>query len=355
MIQTQILQTTIAVLVAAGASLKVMAAEPVTLTNVVAPRPNRPDEPRARKFSLAKAGRFLDSAALNWQKKRKCFTCHTNYLYLYARPALGSNVPAHRAVREFAEQQVRTRWKTKGPRWDAEVVAMAAALAFNDAATTGTLHPLTRTALDRMWTVQRKDGAWNWLKCNWPPMESDDYFGAEVAAIAAGVAPDGYSRTKAARAGLQKLRTFFKKNPPPTLHHRAMLLWAASYLDRLLTAEQKRAIIVDLLALQKKNGGWGLATLGNWKRGDGSQPDRTVSDGYGTGFVIFVLRRAGVPASDVRLQCGIAWLKRNQRESGRWFTRSIRKDNHHFVSHAGTAFAVMAIVACKKPATTIRK
>ena len=59
-------------------------------------------------------------------------------------------------MREFAEKLVSERWPQEGPRWDAEVIAAAAALAFNDAATTGKLHPLTRTALDRMWTVQQK-------------------------------------------------------------------------------------------------------------------------------------------------------------------------------------------------------
>ena len=39
------------------------------------------------------------------------------------------------------------------PRWDTEVVATASALAIHDAATTGTLHPTTRKALDRMWTL----------------------------------------------------------------------------------------------------------------------------------------------------------------------------------------------------------
>ena len=30
-------------------------------------------------------------------------------------------------------------------------------------------------------------------------------------------------------------------------------------------------------------------------------------------------------------------------ESGRWFTRSLNRDNYHFLTHAGTAFAVMAL------------
>ena len=65
-----------------------------------------------------------------------------------------------------------TRDKGSKPRWDTEVVATAAALAINDAATTGTLHPLTRRALDRMWTLQKPDGDWDWLKCDWPPLRA---------------------------------------------------------------------------------------------------------------------------------------------------------------------------------------
>ena len=183
--------------------------------------------------------------------------------------------------------------RQEGPRWDAEIVATAAALAFNDAATTGKLHPQTRTALDRMWTVQQKDGGWNWLKCDWPPMESDDHYGVTLAAIAVGVAPDDYAETPAAQEGLVGIRRYLRDNPPPTLHHRAMLLWASSYLSDLQTDKEKAATVAELLSLQKPDGGWGLATLGDWKRTDELSQDTETSDGYGTGFVLFVLRRSG--------------------------------------------------------------
>jgi DNA-directed RNA polymerase specialized sigma24 family protein len=45
----------------------------------------------------------------------------------------------------------------------------------------------TRKALDRMWTLQKPDGSWDWIKCDWPPLEHDDYYGATLAALAAGV------------------------------------------------------------------------------------------------------------------------------------------------------------------------
>lgn len=326
------------------------AAEPVTLETAVDPGANVADEPLAASFSEDSAVKFLDSAALTWQKQRECFTCHTNYAYLYARPLVSSDCDAHKTVRAFAEQLVSERWQDKGPRWDAEVVATAAALAFNDANTTKTLHPLTRAALDKMWTLQREDGGWTWIDCDWPPMEDDDGYGVGLAALAVGVAPDDYRETEAARKGLDGIRKYLAANPPPTLHHRAMLLWADSYGADVMTDAQMQQCVADIRALQHEDGGWGLAQFGNWERADDSPQDLATSNGYGTGFAIYILRRAGVPADDPALQKGIAWLKTNQRASGRWFTRSLYKDSKHFITHIGTAFAVMALAECEPPA-----
>jgi len=322
------------------------AAEPVTLENVVAPAANSPDEATAAQFSLLKAVDFLDSAALDWQKSRNCMTCHTNYAFLLARPAVSADAPAHREVRKYAEALVTDRWVNDKPRWDTEVVATATVLAFNDAATTGKLHATTRQALDKMWTVQREDGGWTWIKCDWPPMESDDHYGATFAAIGVGIAPEGYAQTPAAKAGMDKLKGYLKANPAPTLHHKTMTLWAASYTPDLLTDAERQAIIAELRALQHADGGWSLASLGDWKRADNSPQDTATSDGYGTGFVTYVLRRAGVAADDPQLVRSIDWLKTHQRESGRWFSRSLHKDSKHFITHAGTAFAVMALAEC---------
>jgi squalene-hopene/tetraprenyl-beta-curcumene cyclase len=230
-------------------------------------------------------------------------------------------------------------------------VVAAAALAYNDAATTKKLHPLTRTALDRMWKVQRKDGGFSWYKCNLPPMEIDDHYGATLAAVATGVAPEGYANSDAARKGLDGIRVYLKANPPANLHHKAMTLWAASYLDDLLTVDERKRSIDALLAVQLPDGGWSAASLGSWKRADKREQDPKTADGYGTGFVAFALRRAGVPASDPAIQNAIAWLKANQRASGRWFTRSLSKDETHYLSDAGSAFAVMALAACAADGT----
>ena len=173
----------VAVVLAAlfGAATSLAAVEPVTFENLVPPASNRADEPLAEKFSLNKALHFLDSASLDWQQSWGCFTCHTNVSYLISRPNVSADAPAHREVRKYAEELVSLRWEEVGSRFDAEIIAIAAAMALNDAATTKKLHPLTRVALDRMWTAQRPEGDWKWpTRCGWPPMESDEHYGVTL-------------------------------------------------------------------------------------------------------------------------------------------------------------------------------
>ncbi|MBI5773525.1 MAG: hypothetical protein HZA89_07255 [Verrucomicrobia bacterium] len=311
-----------------------------------------PDEPLLEKLSLAKAAESLDRTSLAWVQQRKCGACHTTYPYLMSRMALGGEPsPAFAEVRRFFDDRTAD--------WDAnsktnkhitrETVANAASLAVLDAQTAGKLQPLTRVALDKMWTLQRKDGAWNWPKCSWPPFEVDDYYGALLAALGVGHAPDGYAQGESARAGLGKLRAYFEKTPPPSLHHKAWLLWASLKLDGLMSNEQRKATTAELLALQRADGGWSMESLGkNWvgRESEQANPD-APSDGYGTGLVVFVLRQAGVPASHDALQRGVKWLSSNQRVSGRWFTRSMNGVEEHFISDTATAFAVLALKACE--------
>jgi squalene-hopene/tetraprenyl-beta-curcumene cyclase len=127
-----------------------------------------------------------------------------------------------------------------------------------------------------------------------------------------------------------------------------MLVWASLYVDGILTEAAKKAAVEGLQSLQRPDGGWAFASLGNWRRSDGKPQDTQTSDGYGTGFAIYVLRMAGLPAEHPQIQMGVDWLKTHQRVSGRWYTRSARKDGKHYVTHEGTAFALMALAACEK-------
>lgn len=324
---------------------QLLAQQPTALEGAAAPGPNVPDEPFRAQYSLEAAVDFLDAVAVNWQRENKCIACHTEYAYLVARPVLAWDVPVHRQIRSTAERAAeQDGLQAKDPARSGEAVVLAAALAINDARTTRTLHPLTRRALDRMWTLQSDDGAWTWpTQCQWPPSEIDAHFGVTLAALAVGMAPDEYRRTPQAQQGLDKIRRFFSRNPPASTYQRGMLLWASRYVDGILTEAAKKTAVEEFLSLQRPEGGWAFASLGPWPRLDGKPQDTQTSDGYGTGFAVYVLRMAGLPTQHPQIQQAVLWLKTHQRASGRWYTRSARKDSQHYVTHEGTAFALMAL------------
>jgi hypothetical protein len=67
--------------------------------------------------------------------------------------------------------------------------------------------------------------------------------------------------------------------------------------------------------------------------------------------VLFSLASAA-PAQDIDLpkpkpNSADERLQSNQRESGRWFTRSLNTDKYHYITNAGTAFAVLVLKACE--------
>lgn len=328
-----------------------LVAVPAVHAETAVPAPTKPDEPVAKAFSPRAAAAYLDGVGLDWTRTRGCATCHTNVPFMLARPKVAGGDPGPmREVRDFLEGTVQ-RWEKTGPRVDYEVVATAFALAGNDAMTTGKLHPLTKSALDRVWTIQQKDGSWKWPDCDWPPLEHDQFYGVAYVAVAVALAPDSYRDTPAAKAGVDRIRGYLKTNPIPELHHKATLLWASTRIDGLLTDGQKAETVADLRKLQLVDGGWSLPALGPYPmRRDKKTPNATdVSDGYATGFVTFILRQTGMAADDPALVRAVAWLKANQRASGRWFTQSPGGSKHHFVTNVGSAFAVLALDACGVP------
>ncbi len=332
---------------------QVAAQQPLTLADVEAGLPEiTADEPLATEFSALQAARYLDRSALNWQKTKKCATCHTNLFYMIARPALHTVQPDSGEVRSFYEDYRKVRWQKKGPTqsqgfWP---IVIATGLTFNDIQTNQKLSPVARDVLDIMWTVQREDGGWRWPDCDYAPLEIDDHYGVTVAALTVSVAPDDYAQTPQAQAGLEKLRMYFRNNPPKSLHHRAMLAWCSVRLDGIMTDTERQATLAELLSLQLADGGWSTAgLLTDWKgrtRSDGQPLDTKTSDGYGTGLVIVIARELGVSADDPRLQRGIAWLFANQRESGKWFTRSPVNEARNLISNVGSAYAILALQSC---------
>ena len=296
-------------------------------------------------MSLVKAVEFIDRASLHWQESRECVTCHTNGAYLMGRAKLKGNPAPHAAVRSFFEEYV-AGWKNKQPGPHG-VVATASALALDDAAN-GQLSETTRYAFAEAQKTQREDGSWDWLKCGWGPYESDDHYGVTLAAIAVANAPEKYATSKTATSGFKKLLTWLRQNEPKLAHQKGMMLWLSEAAPQSSLKKDKARWQKDLIDLQQKDGGWAIATLGDWKRADNTSQILDQSDGYGTGFVLFVLRKSGIAANHPAIRRGIQWIKSNQRESGRWFTRSTYNDKHHFITHAGTTFALLALAECNQ-------
>ena len=135
---------------------------------------------------------------------------------------------------------------------------------------------------------------------------------------------------------------------PENLHHKGMLLWISQQWKDLLTEEKTLAWRQELLTAQRLDGGWRLVDLGNsqWKRPDDS-PEALPTDAYSTAFSVFSLRNSGLPAEHPAIQKGLHWLRKQQRQSGRWFTRSPRRDGYHLISHAATHFALLAFHSCQ--------
>ncbi len=315
-----------------------------------------------------------------------CISCHTALPYALARPALrralGEELlsASERSLLDSVRKRVRL-WKDVSPFYGetygahksiesrgTEAVLNALILA-NEDANNGRLSDDTRAAFDHMWALQSTTGddkgAWPWLNFGNEPFEASDspYYGASLAAVALGTAPENYRATPPVQHNLNLLRDYLNRNcARQSLINQVVLLWASSKLPGLLAPGQEQAIIKEVLAEQKTDGGWNQSSLA-WKWSGSSlhslaklwlvsegTPLNPKSDGYATGLIVFVLELSGIPHGDVHLQQGLAWLARNQSQTdGGWPAYSLNhrrpssSPTSHFMSDAATAYAVLAL------------
>jgi squalene-hopene/tetraprenyl-beta-curcumene cyclase len=260
-------------------------------------------------------------------------------------------------VAPFYSDADRGAYKTVESR-GTESVLNALILASNDAQS-GRLSSDTRAAFANMWAEQQttgdEAGAWSWLRFRNEPWEADDsdFYGAALAAVAVGTAPERYVARPEIENNLKLLRAYLNRQyQAQTTINRVALLWASAKVAGLLKHEQQNAIINEVLSKQRTDGGWSLSSLvGAWKRADGT-PQALTSDGYATGFITFVLEQAGVPREHAQLKQGLAWLAANQlKTEGFWLAYSLNKNEAHhmspstarFMNDAATAYAVLAL------------
>lgn len=344
-------------------------------------------------WSAKDAASYLDSREQWWMRWRGaardhhtfCISCHTALPYALARPrldALLGTAPskAERALGRDVRKRDRLWSQTQPYYTDArsgshksiesrgtEAVLNALILATDDARR-GHLSADTRTAFDHMWAAQEKTGsaagAWAWLNFNLEPWEVKDaqYYGAALAAVAVGIAPGGYRSTPTIQDALARLRAYLIGHyAAQPLHQKLAMLWASSVLPGLLDPAQQNSLIQAVFHVQHRDGGWSLYALSPSYRRFRSFL-RHWSDGYATGYVAFVLQKAGVPVSNPRLARALAWLRDHQHlPGGRWVTSSINQwessanPESRFMSDAATAYAVLALTQAHRRSAALAR
>ncbi len=348
------------------------------------------------------AARFLDARMDLWWanaktlktngREARCLSCHTALPYAWARSALRRSqgveepTPHERRIIEQISQRIAYRADDQ-PYYDhteakkvesrgVEAVVNAIALTgLGDNAIAPERQSLLPAAMARMWDIQRADGAWDWLDFGLEPYEAPDaaFYGATMAAIAAGSPAAQSSNNDASRAGVERLRGYLRsKIPTQRAFNKAWMLLAAARLDGLLTKKERDAIVNDLESLQRADGGWSVADLGVWRWTNQEPPfaapgevDRALiahSDGFATGLVVYALRRSDRATSTQSVRKGQQWLIDHQVPEraddpgwAPWRSHSLNHDREHggpkgepwrrmFMSDLATAFGVLALL-----------
>ena len=334
-------------------------------------------------WDQAAAADYLDGRLAWWMtwstaardQNTSCVSCHTSLPYALARPALRAALGETKLAApevdllEGVEKRVAL-WNEVDPFYPdqtfglpkasesrgVEAILNALILANRDAEE-GRLSSETRQAFEHLWKLQFKRGegagGWAWLYFNLAPWESEGaaYFGAALAAVAVGIAPDQYASSTKFQDNVASLRGYLQEDwEDRSALDRVMLLWASGELSDLLTQDQQRSIIVALGRLQNDDGGWSLPSLGSWERPDELNPN-PGSDGYATGLIAFALQRTGVSPEQENLSRALTWLVQNQDPTtGLWPSSSLNRerdptsDRGLMMADAATGFAALALM-----------
>lgn len=319
-----------------------------------------------------------------------CVSCHTTVPYLLARPILRARL----GERGFSEPELvifdnsakRVRlWSMVHPYYGdgdkegsyvgttstesraTEAILNALVLAGRDS-TTGTLSQDTQKAFRIVWDLQStsgtQEGSWPWQQFGLSPWENNDsgYFGATLVVLAIEMAPENYQSKPEIQNNLNLLRSYLiREYRGQPLLNKIYLLWASTEMAGLLTPNQEKSLIRQILDHQRPDGGWNLYGLTwSWthvhlssfldmgRRSDETKQDE-ASDGLATGLVVFVLRHAGVSKESKPLKSALNWLTANQNSTGVWFVNSLNKRRDpssnigQFMTDAATAYAVLAL------------
>ena len=331
------------------------------------------DEPRVAAFNadtIKVAAKYLDDGAICWVREKTCVNCHTTGPYMSERPALSAQLgkPNDEVLEDFVKSipdkpgakesqknglkfypgSYSSVWRSMGlAEWDKHV--------------TGKLSEHTERSLRDMMLRQSDDGSFVSFGEVEIPHITTDFELTLQAARAITAAPGWLANLKDADllARIDKMKTWLRDAKPKNDYDRVLRLQLASYMPDLVPQRDRDAALALLSSKQHADGGWStrdMSSVNDWhvEMSDfvvkliASLPDaaKPESDAYMTAFAIVLMKQSGVATSDERIQRGLAWLKKEQRVSGRWWMHSLYRGNYSYITYIATAQTMKALALC---------
>jgi squalene-hopene/tetraprenyl-beta-curcumene cyclase len=314
---------------------------------------------------------YLEAGALCWVREKTCINCHTTGPYMAERPALSPFLgkPNDEILADFVKyvpEQIKPVKETEKDghkyypgSWTS--IWRSLGLAEWDKHVTGKLSEHTDRSLREMFERQSPSGAFvSHGEVEIPHITTD--FELTVQAARAVTAAPGWlanARDAVLLAKIDKMKTWLRDASPRNDYDRVLRLQLSHYMPGLVPQAQLDAALALLAAKQHPDGGWStrdMSPLMDWhfRMSDtvveliNGLPDaaKPESDAYMTAFAIVLMRQGGAPAADGRIQRALAWLKREQRASGRWWMHSLYRGNYHYITYIATAQALKALALC---------
>ncbi len=332
------------------------------------------DEPRVKAFgpeSIKEAAKYLETGAVSWARGRACVNCHTTgpYMSEYTAWSRQFGKPSAEVLASFVSavpnevKEVKETDKNGHKYYPSAFnsVWRSVGLAEWDRHLNGKLSEETQRSLRDMFERQSASGAFvSHGEVEIPHITTD--FELSLQAARAITAAPGWLaglKDEALLARVEKLKQWLRTAPPKNDFDRVLKLQLAHYLPELVPQAEREAALTLLSAKQQADGGWStrdMSPVADWhfemspivlnlikNLPDAAQPE---SDAYMTALAIVLMRQNNVPISDPRIQQGLAWLKREQRASGRWWMHSLYRGNFHYITYIATVEAMKALDLC---------
>jgi squalene-hopene/tetraprenyl-beta-curcumene cyclase len=332
------------------------------------------DEPRVKVSgpeSLRLAAKYLEDGAVSWVREKSCVNCHTTGPYLSERTAWTKSFgkPSAEVIADFVESVPRAvapvkETEANGHRHYPDTffsVWRSLGLAEWDRHINGKTSEPTDRSLRDMFERQSDNGAFVSHGEVEIPHITTDFELTLQAARAMSAAPGWLAGLKDADllGRVSRMKRWLRTSDPKNDFDRILKLQLASYLPELVSQPELEAALALLSSKQHSDGGWSIrdmSPMNDWHF-EMSQtvlhllrnlPDaaRPESDPYMTALAVVMLRQSNVPTSDTRIRRGLAWLRSEQRESGRWWMHSLYRGNFHYITYIATAQALKAFDLC---------